>query len=233
MLSIPLTRSRLLLPFVGILDEMGAPAHALLEKFRLPSALEEKSDLYVPLLPALRFVDTAQRTQGIEDFGFVAARRLQFMHLNEKTRALIAHSPTLLVALRHACRWAQREDTILTMWIERHGDHARICSRLAGTGGMLHLKYVQWIQNIFPIHIVRQFAGADWMPSAIAFESSYAPSPATQSAWPDVRFLSDQHAAWISVPISHLGLPNRSPALPPPQRDHEDGPSGHDIVEKT
>ncbi|QCI67275.1 helix-turn-helix transcriptional regulator [Phreatobacter stygius] len=229
--SIPLTRSQLLLPFVGILDEMGAPTNALLEKFRLPSTLEEKNDLYVPLLPALHFVDAAQRGQGIQDFGFLAARRLHFTHLSGKTRALIAHSPTLLVALRHSCHWASREDTILTMWIEQHHDQARICSRLAGTHGALHLKYVQWIQNIFSIYTVRQFAGPDWMPTEIAFESHYAPSQATQSSWPNVRFLSGQPAAWISLPISHLSLPNRSTGLFPLPHDHEEGPSGYDIVD--
>ena len=231
MADIPLTRGQFLLPFVSILDEIGAPTDTLLEKSRLPASLEDKSDLYLPLLPALRFVETAQRSQGIEDFGFLAAQRLHFSHLREKTRLLIAHSPTLLVALRHACHWASREDTILSMWIEHADDHVRICSRLAGTRGLLHLKYAQWIQNIFPIHIIRQFAGADWMPPAIAFESSYAPSPATRSAWPNVRFLSNRHAAWVSLPVSLLGLSNRSVALPPALPDHEAGPSAYDIVE--
>ena len=231
MADIPLTRGQFLLPFVSILDEIGAPTDTLLEKSRLPASLEDKSDLYLPLLPALRFVETAQRSQGIEDFGFLAAQRLHFSHLREKTRLLIAHSPTLLIALRHACHWASREDTILSMWIEHAGDHVRICSRLAGTRGLLHLKYAQWIQNIFPIHIIRQFAGPDWMPPAIAFESSYAPSPATRSAWPNVRFLSNRHAAWVSLPVSLLGLSNRSVALPPALPDHQPGPSAYDIVE--
>lgn len=96
---------------------------------------------------------------------------------------------------------------------------------------MLHLKYAQWIQNIFPIHIVRQFAGPDWMPTAIGFESSYSPGPATRSNWPNVRFLSDQHAAWVSLPVKLLSLSNRSTALFAPPQGYEDGPSGYDIVE--
>ncbi|MGO4738993.1 helix-turn-helix domain-containing protein [Bosea sp. 2KB_26] len=231
MADIPLTRGQFLLPFVGILDEMGAPTHSLLEKFRLPSSLEEKSDFYLPLLPVLRFAATAGRTQGIEDFGFLATQRLHFSHLRERTRALIAHSPTLLVALRHACRWASREDTILSMWIEHHDDHARVCSRLAGTNGLLNLEYAQWIQNIFPIYIIRQFAGPDWMPTTIAFETRYTPGPATRSSWPNVRFLSGQHAAWISLPISHLSLSNRSTGSSAAPHDHADGPSAFDIVD--
>jgi AraC-like DNA-binding protein len=231
MVNIPLTRCQFLLPFAGILDDIGAPTNLLLEKFRLPSSLEAKSDLYVPLLPAIRFMETAQKSQGIEEFGFLASQRLHFFHLREKTRALIAHSPTLLVALQHSCRWASREDTILSMWIEHDDDHIRICSRLAGTAGLLHLEHAQWIQNICSINIVRQFAGRDWMPATIAFEARYTPSPATQSSWPNVRFLSGQHAAWIDVPSSHLSLSNRPIEISPLSRDDEDGPSGYDIVD--
>lgn len=231
MADIPLTRGHFLLPFVGILDDIGAPTDSLLERFRLPSSLEEKGDLYVPLLPALHFVETAQRTQGIQDFGFLATQRLHFAHLREKTRALIAHSPTLLVALRHACHQASREDTILSMWIEHQADHVRVCSTLAATSGIRHLQHAQWLQNIFSVYIVRQFAGLDWMPTTIAFEARYTPSPATQSSWPNVRFLSGQHAAWISFPISLLSLSNRSTSFFPPPCDHEGGPSAYDIVE--
>lgn len=231
MADIPLTRGQFLLPFVSILDDIGAPTETLLERSRLPSSLAEKSELYLPLLPALRFVETAQRTQGIADFGFLAAQRLHFSHMRERTRALIAHSPTLLVALRHACHEASGEDTILSMWIEHDVDHVRVCSRLTGTSGLLHLKHAQWIQNIFSVYIVRQFAGPDWMPTEIGFESSYAPSPETRSCWPNVRFLSNQNAAWISLPLTLLGLPNRMPAAFAPPRDNEDGPSAYDIVD--
>jgi hypothetical protein len=55
-----------LLPFVGILDEIGAPSGSLLEKFRLPLNLNEKSSFYIPLLPALSFIEAAQKSQDLE-----------------------------------------------------------------------------------------------------------------------------------------------------------------------
>lgn len=231
MANIPLTRGQFLLPFLGILDEAGAATSSLLERCRLPASLEEKSDLYVPLLPALRFVETAERTQGIDDFSFLAGQRLHFSHLRDKTRALIAHSPTLLVALRHACHWAPREDTILSMWIEHHDDHVRICNRLTGARGLRHLEHAQWLQNIFAILIIRQFAGADWMPETIAFEARYTPGPATRSSWPNTRFLSGQRAAWVDLPIAYLSLPNRSQGARPMPCGPEDDLLGYDIVE--
>lgn len=231
MANIPLTRGQFLLPFIGILDELGAPTGSFLRRSQLPSSLEAKSELYVPVLPAIRFIETAQKSQDITDFGFLASQRLHFSHLREKTRALIAHAPTLLVALRHACTEASREDTILSMWIEHDDDHVRVCSKLAIAKTMQNLEHAQWLQNIFTIYIVRQFTGPDWNPPAMAFEAHYTPSQATQSFWPNVRFLSGQHAAWISIPTKFLSLSNRSPRAFNPLQIIEDGPSGYDIVE--
>jgi len=228
--KIPLTRCQFLIPFADILTDLGASTGSLLTKFRLPTSLEGKADHYVPILAAIRFAEAGQRMQGIPDFGFQAARCLQFCHLSEKLRTLIGHSPTLLVALQQVCKWAPLEDTVLSMWLERGDGHVRICSRLDGTKGLLHLEHSQWLQNVFSIYIVRQFAGPDWVPATIAFEARYTPTRETQAFWPNTRFLSDQPASWIDVPISLLSLPNRGNEIPPSPQE-EDGPSRYEIID--
>lgn len=228
--GIPLTRCQFLIPFADIHNEIGASTASLLTKFRLPTSLEEKADHYVPILPAVRFAEAAQRSQGIGDFGFQASQRVQFCHLSEKLRTLIGHSPTLFAALQQVCRWAPLEDTILNMWLERHDDHVRICSKLTGTAGLLHLEHSQWLQNVFPIHIVRQFVGPDWFPGTMSFEARYTPSLDTQSFWPNTRFLSGQGASWIDVPVACLSLPNLATEMLPHPSEGEDGPSGNEII---
>ncbi len=156
-----------------------------------------------------------QRAQGITDIGFRVSQRLHFCHLSEKLRTVIAHSPTLFTALQQVCKWAPLEDTILNIWLESYGDRMRICSALAGTTGMAHLEHSQWFQNVFLIHIVRQFAGPNWVPATIAFEARYVPSLETQALWPNTRFLSSQKASWIDVSIAHLSLPNQANEAPP------------------
>jgi len=228
--GIPLTRCQFLLPFAEIHSEIGAPTAALLSRFRLPTSLEERFDHYIPILPAIRFAEAAQRSQGITDFGFQAARRLQFCHLSEQIRTVIGYAPTLLTALQQVCKWAPLEDTILSMWLERCDDHVRICSKLLGTTGLLHLEHSQWLQNVFPIHIVRQFAGPDWSPATMAFEANYTPGRETQALWPNTRFLSGQHASWIDLPVSLLSLPNPASDVPPSSADDGELPSGNEIV---
>lgn len=228
--GIPLTRCQFLIPFADIHNEIGGPTAALLTRFRLPTSLEEKADHYIPLLPAIRFAEAAQKSQGVTDFGFHASRRLQFCHLSEKMRAIIGHSPTLFAALHQVCRWAPLEDTILNMWLEHCGDHVRICSKLAGTTGLPHLQHSQWLQNVFIIHIVRQFAGPDWVPATMAFEARYTPGLETRACWPNTRFLSGQHASWIDVSIAYLSLPTLANETPPKPAEDETGPSGNGLV---
>lgn len=231
MSGIPLTRCQFLIPFVDILNEIGASADSFLERCRLPTSLEEKADRYVPVLPAIRFAEIAQRSQGIVDFGFQAARQLRFSHLSEKTRVLIGHSPTLLIALQQVCKWASIEDTNLSMWLEPCDGHMRICSRLTGTERLPHLEHSQWLQLVFPIHIVRHFVGSHWNPATIAFEARYTPTLETQAHWPHSRFLSGQRASWIDVPVSHLSLPGPPNEGSAPPNTEEDGPSRYEIVE--
>lgn len=230
MANIHLTRCQFLIPFADILSEIGASTGSLLAKSRLPTSLEEKANHYIPILHAIDFAEIAQRSQGITDFGFHASRRLHYCHLSEKTRTLIGNAPTLLVGLQQACKWASLEDSNLSNWIERYDDHVRVCSRLTGTRGLLHLEHSQWLQNIFLIYIVQQFAGPDWTPATMAFEARYTPSVACQSSWPNTRFLSDQDASWIDVPISLLSLPNRAKEKMLSSQDDEGDPSGHDII---
>lgn len=230
MTGIPLTRCQFLIPFVDVLSDMGAACEPLLDKFRLPTSVVEKAQLFIPLLPTIQFAQAAQQAQDIADFGFQAARQLQLCHLSEQMLTMLGHAPTLYVALQQVCKWAPFEDTILRVWLERCGDQIRICSKLTGTDNLPHLEHSQWLQLIFPIHIVRHFAGPRWHPATIAFESRYTPTRETRALWPHTRFLSGQHASWIDVPMSHLSLANPGAIKLSSESATEDDPAGHGII---
>jgi len=92
MKPVPLARCVFLAPFVSILDGVGAPSRKLLGKFQLPTQPGDNIDDYMPLLPALRFITTAQLSQGIADFGFLAAHQMSFQTLSERTQTAIRRS---------------------------------------------------------------------------------------------------------------------------------------------
>ncbi|WP_160774429.1 helix-turn-helix transcriptional regulator [Stappia sediminis] len=210
--SIPLTRSAFVLPFTNVLNEAGAPTVALLSEFHLPTHLEDKSDCYLPLFPVLRFVSTAELSQGIRDIGFLAGRRLSFETLTGQSRALVLHSPTLFVALKNVCRFARVEDSSLRVRLIRHEGDLRICyTNIAPRADhMPHLEHAQWIQNLMTIYIIRQFAGPDWAPATFAFQSLYTPHAETLSRWPRTRFLRGEKTTWLDIPLEQLSLPIRA-----------------------
>lgn len=230
MTVIPLTRCQFLMPFAEIHSAIGGPTSTLLAKFQLPTCLEEKADHYVPLLPALRFARAAQQQQGLSEFAFRASQLLSFDHLSEALRARIRHSPTLLVALQQTCKWAPVEDTNLHLWLEASDESMKICSRITGTESIAHLEISQWLQNMFVIHIVRQFAGSNWAPKVIAFEATYTPGIEVQSYWPNTRFLSGQKASWIDVPRELVSLPNSANAHLPTPPENGPQPLGKDFI---
>jgi len=222
--GIPLTRCVFLMPFAEILSEAGAPTATLLEKFRLPTAFEEHYDHFVPILPAIEFAAAGQRSQGIVDLGYLAGRRIGFCDLTELLQSAVLQSPTLLAALKKLVKLAPIEDTNLRVWLECDTGTAKVCSTIAGTRGMSHLEFSQWLQNLSIIAIVRQFLGPDWAPATIAFEAQYTPGIETQLQWPNTRFKSGEGSSWFDIPVSRL-CRSRCPAV----ADHTPIMIGEDV----
>ena len=180
-MTIPLTRCQFLIPFAAICDAIGAPTEALLSKLRLPASLEDKPDHYVPIQLAIRFAEAAQRSQGITDIGFQAARQMHFGHLSEKMRTVIRFSPTLFIALQQLCKWASLEDTNVSVWLERDDHLVRICkSRARPPCRILRIRSgFRMLCDAYRKAICRPH----WVPATMAFGARYEPSPETRSIW--------------------------------------------------
>lgn len=212
MSKLPLTRCQFVVPFTQILDTLGGPTESLLERHTLPVNPGGCIDDYVPIRNVLRFAEAARRTQGISDFGFVVARGASLCYLSKRIRTLLANSPTLFSALKILCVNAHFETTNLGMSLAFHGNSVRLRSRLNGLTGLPHLEHSQWLQNVLPVHVVREFIGQNWAPATMAFEARYAPGAEVQEHWSRTRFLSGQECSWIDIPLGYLALPPISPS---------------------
>ncbi|TQL81185.1 AraC family transcriptional regulator [Delftia sp. HK171] len=207
MSRIALTRGQFLLPFLLLLDELGAPTQSLLAKYMLPRVLESGVDDFVPIRNAIQFTDAASRIQGIPDFGHLVACGATFDYLSERLRTQVINSPTLYTALVTLCANAHLEDTNLRMYLTYHGESIRLHSVLIGVRGLQGLQYSQWLQIVLPIQVVREFVGPGWAPSTMAFEADYRPTIYAMEAWPETRFLRAQLASWIDIPMQYVSLP--------------------------
>ncbi|MEL7551486.1 helix-turn-helix transcriptional regulator [Pseudomonas protegens] len=207
MSRIALTRGQFLFPFAQVLEEVGAPTASLLEKHKLPSLLEGNVNDYVAIRSAIQFAEAAGRIQGIPDFGHLVARDATFDYLSERLRTQVVCSPTLYSALTTLCANAHLEDTNLRVFLTHHGESVRLHSQLIGVKGLQGLEHSQWLQNVLPIHVVREFVGPQWVPSTMAFEADYRPAVETQEYWPETRFLGAQPYSWIDIPLKYMSLP--------------------------
>ncbi len=80
-------------------------------------------------------------------------------------RARVRHAPTLLVALRQKYAGGPRAKIQSSSYGSSQAARSlKICSKLIGTEGISNLEISQWLQNIFVLHIVREFAGMSWSP---------------------------------------------------------------------
>lgn len=227
MAKIPLTRCQFVLPFTYILDTLGVPVEPLLEKHNLPVDMEGRLNSYVPIRNALQFAESAKLAQGIPDFGYLVARGANFYYLSDALRTLVLNSPTLFVALKALCANAHLEDTNLAMFLTFHDSSVRLHSQLNGVKGMRHLEHSQWLQNVLPVHVVREFVGPDWVPETMAFEAEYTPGAEVQEHWSRTRFLGGQPYSWIDIPVQYLSLPPISRSVQRASPEAEDiGVSG-------
>lgn len=207
MSKIPLTRGQFLLPFVQILDTLGAPVESLLEKYKLPPSIEKCTTDYLPIRNCLQFAEKTSYSQGISDFGYLVSREANFNYLSERNRKMVRNSSSLFSALKNLCANAHLEDTNLRVFLVPYGNSLRLCSQLNGIKGFPHLEHSQWLQNVLLIHVVREFIGPDWIPENISFESQYHPTFEAQEHWNRSRFHSGQSYSWIDIPEKYLHLP--------------------------
>lgn len=204
MASIPVTRAVMLLPFISILDGIGAPTETLMAKHSLPIDLEGSENYYLPALNAIRFIEMSGRDQGIKDFGFLASKNANFNQLSARMRRIIVDSPTLFSAIKNLCVYAEIESSHVRHFICRQGDSIRLGGKFFGAKNLLHREHFQWTKIAFPIQVVRKFIGPNWAPETIAFESRYVPGSEVQQFWPNTRFISGQPYTWIDIPCRHL-----------------------------
>jgi hypothetical protein len=80
MQPVPLIHLSALPPAIGILNEIGAPTEALLQRSHLPTLDYENPSGFVPVLSTWSFIDDAAETQGLWDFGFRIAERVTVLH---------------------------------------------------------------------------------------------------------------------------------------------------------
>lgn len=208
---VPILRAAHLLPYLNVLRGLGAPWVGELRRAKLPTALMEKPDAYLPLLRSLEFLAACERNTA--DLAPRGAQQLGTQQLCSAARSAIGAAPTLYAALRALERVVDVEATCLLWWMELDAS-VKLCGHARIASGVRGRHFVEWHQNLALVKLVRTYAGPEWYPDVMAFESDVPVTRFVREQFPDTHFLTGQSSSWIGVPGALLSLPAWQPRAP-------------------
>jgi len=214
MKPIPVYRAAHLLPYIRFLRAAGAPVEHHLRQARLPVLLAEEPEAKLPLLPTMKFLTSITRSEGIEGLGLRARQHLKITELSPAFIRRAHATPTLRTALETVCRLAPLEDTQLKIWIDYRASRVKVSHRHDIPLDVQHIRICEFNTHLMLMSIVRAFAGPDWRPDEVGFESTLPLDQFVCQEFPDTRLLTGEASAWIDLPRSMLGLQSRSTGRP-------------------
>lgn len=176
--------------------------------------LADEPEAKLPLLPTLEFLARISRNEGIDGLGLRARKHLKITELSPAFIRKAHATPTLRTALETVCRLAPQEDTQLKIWIDYRAPGVKVCHRHDIPLDMEHIGICELNTDLMLLSIVRAFAGPDWHPNVMGFESTLSPGQFVCEQFPNTRMLTGQKSAWIELPRSMLSLQAHSIGRP-------------------
>lgn len=207
MRSIMLARIAHLMPFIHTIRRIGAPVDHELHRAKLPSLLDDQPDAYIPVYPALIFLQRIEYKEGIEDLGFLASQEVTCANLRGEFITASRSAPTLYARLQLFQRLVSRENTHCRVSIAADADDVRIIVNLVNDSKLRGMHYSEWVQVVLLVEIVRKTAGVHWRPSEITFQSRFTPCQQALERFPNTRFLFGQQNTSIKAPAFLLSQP--------------------------
>lgn len=133
MATLPLTRSKHVIPFSSLLRKTGEPVDRLLMRAQLPANCLDDPDTPIPSDAAFRFRELASQTLGLATIAIDATRHLKIADLGKFGRALF-QAPTLYRLLMQFRDLVNTQTTMATIQVEQ-----RKCGDVSFCHGFDHI----------------------------------------------------------------------------------------------
>lgn len=164
--AIPFAHISSFLPFIGYLDEQGAPTDIWLAEAHMPMLHLDGSDGLVPLAAGYRFLALAVERGGYRDLGVAAAKRASVYKLGAYGAVLSRAS-----SVHEYLRLGARLVTTLAnggarFWLRREGDYLRVHQHFRGPD-VLGAGVAEVFTLVLTIETLRQMLGPTWRPDEI------------------------------------------------------------------
>ena len=214
MTTIPLTRSKHVLPFAAVMRQQGESVERLLQQAGLPQTCLQAPESLIPVGAVSAFRDLCERRSGLHDIALAAATPLRFASLGADAQPLL-QAPTLRRALDGFRTLVESQSSNLVVEL-----HPQSC------GGLLFTHRV--LTEVVPGEWHRALYTLAWMLKAIRLaDSAFAPS----EIWIDAKAARERAEVIESLgaaprfgqPCSGFLIPAELLALPVTEQPAKDG----------
>lgn len=207
--SIPIYRAAHLLPYLHYLRNIGVPVERGLRRAKLPTMLDDRSDVYLPLLPSLAFLKDMSNSEGVDELSLRAVQRMKITDFSERLIASLYRSPTLYAALESFRKLSHLEDPCILFLVSPGKRTVELSISYRFPLDAQSQRYEDWSNILTLLTIVRMFAGQTWYPNEIALRSNVPLGKFALEQFPNTQLLFGQKVAGFTVPRDLLSLPPR------------------------
>jgi AraC-like DNA-binding protein len=204
-----LCRAAYLLIYADLAQEVGTPVARELRRAGLPTTLDESPDSYIPVYQAMNFVREVESREGINDIGLLAAQRLTCDRLSPYLAGLTSSASTLYDLFNRFATMIRLENTSAHASMCREKDLIRITISILGNVEPRKQRYVEWLQAMLPIQLIRDVVGASWSPVEITLRSRFDPGPEVYDTFPETRILVGSESTSILIPATLMTTTGR------------------------
>ncbi|MGI9625705.1 MAG: helix-turn-helix domain-containing protein [Longimicrobiales bacterium] len=171
MRRIPIIHGSVLIPAVAILDEIGASTDELRRRERLPRVGSATATTYIPLRSAFAFTKNAADAQGIQEFGYRIAERVQLEGAG-RWGPRVSTAVTLHHAIQIMSDWIGLDMPAVRIGLERRGDREWLWREHRPFGRDMpgYSLGQQYILRVL-VDVVRRVEGPDWCPTRLELDS--------------------------------------------------------------
>ena len=197
-------RAAYLIPFIEVLRELGAPVERELARAKLPVLLEEIPDERISNVLAGQFAERCKHREGIDDLGWLAAKRYSTSTFSEDLLTVLRFSPTVKSRLDRFANLAALESTEVRVGIAQSDASVEVFCDYTAPDDLTGLSNFDWTQAMVLVEIVRSVMGKTWCPDAFNFQSRFSVCDDARQTYPNTVFTTGAKHSSITFPSNVL-----------------------------
>jgi len=171
--NIALIHASQTLPFIEFLEQNGCATESLLQKAKLPIALLDRVDGFLPEKQLWKLLDVVANSEGLKDYGLRVGKEIDIQALLGGLVSRLAQQPTLHSVLDTFCQLVKEESSDAQFWlsISVDGKHHWFC-RGGVPGIKVGQREAEQYTLLMMVELIRLVTCSNWQPKHIHLQTN-------------------------------------------------------------